>query len=89
MTNDNGGNNVEISGEKVWSSEGYFKNQLTDYNIEKVNYPEILITYVNQAYLTMQSGKKCTMTIISWLGKVLKRQIHLKTLIPMFVKKMN
>ena len=30
----------EISGKKIWVKDGYFKDQVTDYSMEKVNLPE-------------------------------------------------
>ena len=40
ITHEKGGSSVKVSGEKVWPSEAYYKNQLVDYNMKKVNYPE-------------------------------------------------
>ena len=39
-TGENNGMNIEVSGKNIWPTESYFKNQLTDYHMEKVNYPE-------------------------------------------------
>lgn len=61
-THEKSGAIVEVSGEKIWPIEGYFKNQMTDYDTEKVNYPQNSIFYVNQRNLIIkQKRKKCTM----------------------------
>ena len=57
-TGENSSSVVEVSWEKNWPSEGYFKNQLTNYNMEKVNYPKNSIIHLHQAYLTIQKSKK-------------------------------
>lgn len=54
--NDSG--QVQVSGQKIWSQSEYFKNQPTDCSMKKVNYPENLIFYINQWYLTIQNIKK-------------------------------
>ena len=38
---------TEVSGENAWKNVGYFNNQKSDYNMEKVNYPENTIYYVS------------------------------------------
>ena len=43
----------EISGERVWKQAGFFGEIRTDYNMEKVNFPENSLIYTNQAYLTI------------------------------------
>ena len=48
----------KLSGQKVWPSDGYFKSQVTDYNMEKVSYLENALFYVIQAFLTAQKSKK-------------------------------
>ena len=52
------GNVSEIAGEPVWKRFGYFGQLRTDYNIEKVNFLENALFYINQAYLTVQKSKK-------------------------------
>ena len=37
---------------------GIFGNVRTDFNLEKVNFPENLLFYVNQGYLTIQNSRK-------------------------------
>ena len=49
---------VEVSEEKLWGSFGFFDASWPDYNMEKVNFPENTLLYVNQAYLTVQKKKK-------------------------------
>ena len=54
--NDSG--QVQVSGQKIWSQSGYFKNQPTNCSMEKVNYPENSIFYISQGYSTIQNIKK-------------------------------
>ena len=49
---------VDVSGEKVWRYFGFFNASRSDYNMEKVKFPENTLLYVNQAYLTVQKNKK-------------------------------
>ena len=48
----------EIAGEPVWKKYGYFSQLRADYNLEKVNFPENDLFYINQAYLTVIKSKK-------------------------------
>lgn len=49
----------ELSDQKTWLSDGYFKNQVTDYDMQKVNYSENSILYINQAFLTVKRLRRC------------------------------
>ena len=40
----------ELSRQKFWPSDGYFKSQVANYNMDKVNYPENFLFYVNQVF---------------------------------------
>lgn len=44
----------EVAGERVWRQNGFFDSRKSDYGIEKVNYPENTMLYLNQAYLTVK-----------------------------------
>ena len=48
----------EISGERVWKEPVFFGELRTDYNMEKVNFPENSLIFTNQAYLAIQKNKK-------------------------------
>ena len=48
----------EVSGEKVWRNYGYFNARKSDYSMEKVNFPENMLLYINQSYLTVKKYKK-------------------------------
>ena len=48
----------EIVREPVWNKFRYFGQLRGDYNLEKVNFPENALFYINQAYLTVQKSKK-------------------------------
>ena len=49
---------VEVSREKVWKNFGYFDARKSDYSMEKVNFPENILFYLNQSYLTVKKNKK-------------------------------
>ena len=44
----------EISAERVWRQYGFFDSGKSYFSMEKVNYPENTILYLNQAYLTVK-----------------------------------
>ena len=48
----------EVSGEKVWRNYGYVNARKSDYSMEKVNFPENMLLYINQSYLTVKKYKK-------------------------------
>ena len=48
----------EISAERVWRQYGFFDSGKSYFSMEKVNYPENTILYLNQAYLTVKENKK-------------------------------
>ena len=57
----------EISGERVWKEAGFFGELRTDYNMEKVNFPDI-----NQTYLTIQKNKKIYYCDYFILGQIIE-----------------
>ena len=58
VTFENDLGSVEVSGEKVWKNFGYFDARKSDYSMEKVNFPENTVFYLNQSYLTVKKNKK-------------------------------
>lgn len=54
----------EISGGNVWVESAFFKDVKKNFGMEKVNFPEYTIFYINQAQSTVQRETKCCMTII-------------------------
>ena len=48
----------EVSWERVWRNFGYFDARKSDYSMEKVNFPENTLLYINQAFLTVKKNKK-------------------------------
>ena len=48
----------EVSGERVWRSYGYFDARKSDYSMEKVNFSENTLLYINQSYLTVKKNEK-------------------------------
>ena len=65
-------NGQVFSTSRIWPEVGYFNNQLTDVNMKKVNYPENLVIYVNQAYLTVQNSKKMFYVNFYLIGQIIE-----------------
>lgn len=65
-------NGQVFSTSRIWPEVGYFNNQLTDFNMKKVNYPENLVIYVNQAYLTVQNSKKMFYVNFYLIGQIIE-----------------
>ena len=65
-------NGQVFSTSRIWPEVGYFNNQLTDFNMKKVNYPENLVIYVNQAYLTVQNSKKKFYVNFYLIGQIIE-----------------
>ena len=42
----------------VWSDYGYFKQQSRDFGIEKENFPENSMFYLNQTHQSVKDNKK-------------------------------
>ena len=59
-----------IAGEHVWANFGYFGQLRTEYNLEKVNFPENALFYINQVYLTVQKSKKIFYAVYFLLGQI-------------------
>ena len=60
--NENG--SEEVSAERVWRQYGFFDSRKSDYSMEKVNYPENTILYLNQVYLTVKKPPKESIIVI-------------------------
>ena len=58
VTFDNELGSDEVSEERVWKSFGYFDTRKSDYSMEKINFPENTLLYINQAFLTVKKKKK-------------------------------
>ena len=65
-------NGQVFSTSRIWPEVGYFNNQLTDFNMKKVNYPDNLVIYVNQAYLTVQNSKKKFYVNFYLIGQIIE-----------------
>ena len=48
----------EVSEERVSRKVGYFNTRKSSYSMEKVNFPENTLLYMNQSYLTIKKKKK-------------------------------
>lgn len=47
-----------ISSDPLWNKQEYFSDERVDFNIEKRNYPENALCYINHEYLlTVKVGK--------------------------------
>ena len=55
----------------VWPESGYFKQQPCDSKMEKENYPENSIIYINQGYLTIKDNKRLYYADCYILGQVI------------------
>ena len=64
----------EVSGERPWRQDSYLKPQVTDYNMEKVNYPENSLFPVNHGFLTFQKVRICSMVTTTFSVKSLRLQ---------------
>ena len=62
----------EVSGERIWPKNGYFKSQITDYYMKKVKYLENSIFYVSQVFLTIQKGEKMFCGTHFILGQIIE-----------------
>ena len=51
----------KIARKLVWKKFGYFDQLSSDFKLEKLNFPESALFYINQAYLTGQESKKSFM----------------------------
>ena len=60
------------SGSRVWSNFGYFSEQMSNFNVGKVNYPENAIICINQAYLTIKNNKKMFYADHQILGQIIE-----------------
>ena len=62
----------EISAERVWRQYGFFDSGKSYFSMEKVNYPENTILYLNQAYLTVKENKKIYYCDFFVLGQIVE-----------------
>ena len=75
----------EISGEPIWNEYG---TVISDVNLEKINFRENALLYINQAYLTMQKSERIYYAEYVLLGQIHESSI-LPSSIPPCVKKMK
>ena len=47
---------VKINGKQVWKEHGYFSDERADFNIEKRNFGENALCYINQGYFSTVKG---------------------------------
>ena len=43
----------------MWTNDGFFQGECSNFNLEKANIPENTLFYVNQGYRSYKDGKKC------------------------------
>ena len=68
----------------MWRQYGFFDARKSDYGMEKVNFPESTILYLNQAYLTVKKSKKkyyCDFFILSQIVEASNRPEDMSTYI--------
>ena len=48
----------KTSGERFWKRNGYFSDEKADFNIKKWNFPENILCYINQGYISTVKGRE-------------------------------
>ena len=46
----------KISGEQIWKKNGFFSDERADFNMEKKNFLEYALCYINKGYLCTVKG---------------------------------
>ena len=54
----------------VWPEHGYFKQQPCDFGMDKENFPENSIIYINQGYLTVKDNRKLNFAAYYLIGQI-------------------
>ena len=62
---------VEKSSKRIWKENGFFKYQRTDLTIEKPNFPENTLVYVNNGSITPVKGSYATYLEFAIIGQIL------------------
>ena len=57
--------------ETIWRSNGFFKEQRTDFTINKPNFPENILVYVNQGSISHIKGEQAIYVELVILGQIL------------------
>ena len=57
----------KISGEQIWKKNGFFSDGRADFNIEKKNFPENTLCYINQSYLSTVKGGELVIYNINFI----------------------
>ena len=70
---------ADVLGEKVWRSFGFFEVRKCGCNMKKVNFSENTLFYLNQAYLTVKKGRRFTIPISIFWGRLLRLRTLLRT----------
>ena len=58
MTFENSFESAKVSRKKVLKNVGYFDARKSDYSMEKVNFAENTLIYLNQSYVTVRKNQK-------------------------------
>ena len=67
-----GDTSINKSNEALWPKDGYFKEQRSDLNLKKVNFPENTLIYINQARIsTVKAGEQAIYTTNVILAQIL------------------
>ena len=67
-----GNNDDKISGERVWRSDGYFRDVRPDLKPERRNIQENCLLYINQSFLsTVKNGKLATYSHNFIIGQII------------------
>lgn len=62
----------KVSGEKVWKNYGFFNVRKADYSMEKVNFTESSLFYLNQAYRKVKNRKKICYCNYHLIGEIVE-----------------
>ena len=55
----------------IWENFGYFGTQSCEFSIEKANFPENFVFYINQAYQSFKHGKKVYYTDVFIIAQIM------------------
>ena len=61
----------EIAGEKIWPANDFFQDVKSNFGMEKFNFPENTLIYINQTYLRVQRVEKIIYVDHFILGQII------------------
>ena len=80
----------KISGDRMWTKDGFFKDTIPELNLEKKNIPENSLFYINQSYILIVKNGDSAMYYHNFIiGQVIVAANQPMKLINAFVKIMK